>query len=98
MPKGMTDKTKYSIATKTTETNPAETNTTEFHSKTTREVISELRTSEDNGISEEEADARLSKYGLNLISGKHKRTALDIIIEQLKNIVLILLLSASVVS
>ena len=98
MPKGMTDKTKYSIATKTTETNPAETNTTEFHSKTTREVISELRTSEDNGISEEEADARLSKYGLNLISGKHKRTALDIIIEQLKNIVLILLLAASVVS
>ena len=68
------------------------------HSKTSKDVISKLATNEDTGITTDEAAARLSKYGLNLISGKHKRTALDIIIEQLKNIVLILLIAASIVS
>jgi Ca2+-transporting ATPase len=65
-----------------------------FHAKSVEETFIELATSE-NGLSSDEAKRRLKIYGENIISGKHKRTTLAILIDQFKNFILWLLFIAA---
>jgi len=69
----------------------------EFHSTDHEKVLAELRTT-NNGLSTEEVKRRQDEYGLNVISGKHKRTVFDIALDQFKNFLIILLIAAAGVS
>ncbi len=62
------------------------------------EIISELRTNLRNGLSENEAAKRLKLYGLNKIQTTNKRTAAKIFLEQFKNYLVLLLISAAILS
>lgn len=65
-----------------------------FHSQSTDEVLKKLQTSM-NGLSENEAQARLKKYGYNEFGKGKRRTLLDLFIAQFKNYIFILLLIAA---
>jgi Ca2+-transporting ATPase len=69
----------------------------DFHSSQVEEVLGTLGSTK-NGISREEAKNRLTKYGPNMISGAHRRTFFDIIIDQFKNFILLLLVAAVIVA
>jgi Ca2+-transporting ATPase len=69
----------------------------EFHSTDYENVLTELRTTA-NGLDSEEIRKRQEEYGLNVISGRHKRTVLDILIDQFKNFLILLLIAAAGVS
>lgn len=69
----------------------------EFHSVDCEKVLTELKTNA-SGLDAEEVKRRQEKYGLNTISGKHKRTILDILMDQFKNFLIILLIAAAGVS
>jgi len=65
--------------------------------KDEKEILSELKTSEQ-GLTSEEVKKRLNKYGPNLIGSQKPRSALSILFYQLKNWLIIMLLGASVIS
>ena len=69
----------------------------EWHSKETKDVLSELRTSE-KGLSREEADRRLEEFGYNELEGRKKVTPLQIFLRQFKDIFVIILLIATAIS
>ncbi|MBI2079143.1 cation-transporting P-type ATPase [Candidatus Micrarchaeota archaeon] len=69
----------------------------DYHALTVQQVLEKLNSSK-SGLNEKEAGFRLKKYGLNLISGKYKRTIFDIILDQFKNFLLILLILAAIIS
>ncbi|MFZ2969687.1 MAG: cation-transporting P-type ATPase [Minisyncoccia bacterium] len=62
-----------------------------------KEVLHNLKTSQD-GITEEEAEKRLSKFGKNTLPEKNKFTSLDIAIRQLKSPLVYILFIAALVS
>lgn len=68
-----------------------------WHSVTVDEVINRLESSKE-GISEQEAQARLEKYGPNELKAGTGNTPLKIFIEQFKNIFVIILLIATLIS
>ncbi len=68
-----------------------------WHSLEIREVLSELK-SRENGLTDKEAAVRLEKYGSNTISIKKGISPLKIFIEQFKNMLVLLLLAAALVS
>ncbi len=65
-----------------------------FHSKSADEVLYELASSYD-GIAEEEARKRFLKYGENVITNTHKRSTIDIFLNQFKNFIIWLLFIAA---
>lgn len=69
----------------------------EWHEKSAESVLTELGTS-FNGLSQTEAEARLAKYGLNVIPEKKKESALQMFLSQFKNFLVIILIAAAVVS
>ncbi len=69
----------------------------EWHSKKTENVLSELRTSK-RGLSREEADRRLEEFGYNELEGRKKVTPLQIFLRQFKDIFVIILLIATAIS
>ncbi|OXT06113.1 ATPase [Thermoanaerobacterium thermosaccharolyticum] len=62
------------------------------------EVSSNLKTDVNNGLSTEEANKRLEKYGPNNLSEKNKRTVLSMLLDQFKDYMVIILIIASIVS
>lgn len=68
-----------------------------FHSLSADETIKRLGSSDD-GLGESEAGARLEKYGLNEFGKGKKRTIIDLLVEQFKNYILILLIVAAAVA
>ncbi|MBI2575487.1 cation-translocating P-type ATPase [Candidatus Woesearchaeota archaeon] len=68
-----------------------------YHAAQIKHVLKELKTSE-NGISSEEAAARLKEYGPNELQKAGKRTALKILLEQFQNFLLLLLIAAGLLS
>ena len=69
-----------------------------WHSKTVEETLKVLKVDKDTGLSEEEAKSRLATYGSNeLVAGK-KTSALQIFLKQFKNLLLAILLGATVIS
>ena len=67
------------------------------YTKSSVDVIKELNSSTD-GLTDEEASIRLEKYGLNEIERTKQKTILEMIVEQLKDKMILILLLASVLS
>ena len=67
------------------------------YTKSSDNVIKELNSSNE-GLNEEEASIRLEKYGLNEIENKKQKTILEMLIEQLKDRMILILLLASILS
>ena len=70
----------------------------EFHSRTEEEVIRELEADEVNGLSDSQAQSRLSKYGKNVLAQKKPKTNLQRFAEQFKDVMILILLAAAAVS
>src|SRR3989344_8829038 len=69
-----------------------------FHKKTAREVILEFKTDSDIGLSQKEVGIRLLKYGKNKLPEKPKPPVIIHFIEQFKNLLVAILLIASLIS
>lgn len=67
------------------------------YTKSSIDVIKKLNSSID-GLNDEEASIRLEKYGLNEIERTKQKTILEMIIEQLKDKMILILLLASILS
>lgn len=65
-----------------------------YHAKSIEETLKEFETNE-NGLSENEAEKRLKKFGMNVFEYYKRRTLIDIVIEQFKNWLLLLLIIAA---
>ena len=68
-----------------------------WHAKTAEETLAALHTS-PHGLTAEEAAARLQTYGLNRLKERKKKSLLAMIWEQVKDVMVIILLIAAVVS
>lgn len=68
------------------------------HSTKKEELMIHLNTSEQEGISTDEAQKRLAEYGENRLKAKKKKTMLQRFIAQFKDIMIIILLIAAAVS
>lgn len=68
-----------------------------WHSLTSEEVLKELNTTID-GITLEEAEIRLKKYGFNKLNAKKKKNIFQKLLEQFKDFSIIILIIAAVVS
>lgn len=71
--------------------------TTPWHEQTAGEIYQELNTSED-GLSDAEAAERLSAYGANALRKKENRTIFQMLWEQLKDPMILILVGAAVLS
>lgn len=69
-----------------------------WHSLSAEEVLQKLRTPIDSGLSSEEVARRQEKYGLNQLQERPKRTFFQMVLDQLKSFVVILLIVAAVIS
>jgi magnesium-transporting ATPase (P-type) len=72
--------------------------TTDGHSMSALDVVSKLGSNEDKGLSSSEVRARRQKYGYNVIADVEQRSTTQILLLQFKNLPIILLLAASVLS
>ena len=63
-----------------------------WHTKSKEEVEKALETSFEKGLSEEEAAKRLEKYGSNELEHKKRRTIWNMIIDQFKDFMIIILI------
>lgn len=68
------------------------------HMSTEEEVLIKLGTSLENGLTAEQAEKSLEKYGKNALAEGKKKTMLQRFFEQLKDMMIIVLLVASAVS
>lgn len=69
-----------------------------WHTKSKEEVEKALETSFEKGLSEEEAVKRLEKYGSNELEHKKRRTIWNMLIDQFKDFMIIILIIAAIVS
>lgn len=69
-----------------------------FFSKTKEEVLQELAVDPNQGLSSEEANLRLEKYGPNKLKGKKKKSAVVLFLAQLKDMLIYVLLGAAVIT
>ena len=72
--------------------------TIKAHSIEINEVVKSLESSIDNGLSSEEVNSRLEKYGRNELIKEKGKTALQIFIGQFKDFLIYLLIFAIVIS
>ena len=68
-----------------------------YWAKTSEETIREFSSSE-SGLDDREIDERLAKYGLNDIPVRKKKSLFSLLISQLKDVLIIALIAASVIS
>ncbi|WP_212780048.1 calcium-translocating P-type ATPase, PMCA-type [Lactobacillus corticis] len=69
-----------------------------FYNKTPDQTASELSTSLQSGLSDQEAKARLEKYGRNQLAGAKKKTIFSRFIDQFKDFMIIVLIVAAFLS
>ncbi len=69
-----------------------------WHAVDYRVVIDRLETSIDNGLSSAEARRRLEKYGLNTIEAGRGKRLYEMVIEQVKNLFMLLLIAAIIIA
>ena len=69
-----------------------------MHSKTREELLRELSTDEARGLTAGEAAKRLAQYGPNKLQEAGKKTNLQRFLEQFKDVMIVILLLAAVVS
>ncbi len=70
----------------------------DFFSKTIAQVQSELKVDAKTGLSSDEAKVRIQKYGENKLNEKPKKTMIARFIEQMKDVMIIILLVAALIS
>ncbi len=69
-----------------------------FFDLSAQETAKELHTDAASGLTQEEAARRLSQYGENRLEGGKEKTILQMILEQLKDFLVIILMVAAVIS
>ncbi len=69
-----------------------------WYNKSVKQTVDELSVDMKKGLSGEEAESRIQKYGHNELKEKAKETMLQKIIKQLKDFLVIILIVASIVS
>ncbi len=69
-----------------------------YHSKDLSDLINELKTDRETGLTRQEASARREKYGLNVLKEKKKKSLAVRFLEQFKDVMIIILLIAAVIS
>ncbi|GAB4446409.1 MAG: cation-translocating P-type ATPase [Anaerolineales bacterium] len=68
-----------------------------WHTKSKDEAFAELHSAE-SGLSQKEAEARLAQYGPNEIQAAHRVSPWEILFEQFKNVLILILLGATAIS
>lgn len=71
--------------------------TNPWHAKTAGEILSELKTSQE-GLSDAEAAKRLQTFGANTLRRRESRSVLQMLLEQLKDPMILILIGASLLS
>jgi Ca2+-transporting ATPase len=66
--------------------------------KSTIEILKEFTVNSANGLSSEEATIRLEKHGRNKLKGKPKKSLITLFISQLKDMLIYVLLAATVIT
>jgi len=69
-----------------------------WHALSREDVLNQLGTGQDKGLSSKEAKDRLEKFGLNQLEEREKTTFLQMVLAQLNNFVVLMLIVASVIS
>ena len=69
-----------------------------WHTKEIKEIEKELATNLAFGLSEAEASSRLKQYGPNRLKEGKKRTPLGIFLDQFKDLMILILIGAAIVS
>jgi Ca2+-transporting ATPase len=69
-----------------------------FYNREADDVISGLKTSAAEGLSNDEAARRLKEYGFNQLTSKKKRTFLQMFMAQFRSFMIIVLLIAAIIS
>ena len=69
-----------------------------FHSKTTKEALSELQTDQAKGLTAAEVAARREKYGENKLREKKKKSTLRRFLDQFKDVMILILIAAAIIS
>ena len=69
-----------------------------WHSLSAEETLQRLETPPADGLSMAEAERRLKEYGPNQLVEKPRRTFLQLVLEQLKSFVILLLIGAAILS
>ena len=69
-----------------------------WHSAELNDLINELGTDEKLGLSSEEAQRRLEKYGKNQLNQKKNKTIAERFFDQFKDYMIIILLIAAAIS
>jgi Ca2+-transporting ATPase len=70
----------------------------EFHKQTVRAVSSRLEVTPENGLDNQEAQTRLEQYGPNTFDATHTVSAWRLFLNQFKDVLIIVLLVAAVIS
>lgn len=70
----------------------------EAYSRKAADVVQELQSDAQTGLTEETAAARLGEYGPNKLAEKKKKSLLARFIEQFKDVMILILLVAAVIS
>ena len=69
-----------------------------WFSKEKEEVFSELDVNPATGLTTQEAQKRIEKYGVNKLKGKGKKSMFELFLEQLQDTLIYVLLAASVIT
>lgn len=69
-----------------------------WFTKSQEEVLRELEVTAEKGLSTEEVNKRLEKYGPNKLKGKPKKTLLQLFLGQLKDVLIYVLIGAAVIN
>src|SRR4051794_24822240 len=69
-----------------------------WHSKSSQEVLKELQTDSQIGLTEMEARSRLAQYGYNKLQGRKRKSVIGLFIAQLKNWLIYVLLAAVIIT
>ena len=69
-----------------------------WHAMSAEEVVEQLKTPIQDGLSSEEAARRMAKFGPNELKEAPHRSFLSLVFDQLKSLVIILLIVASIIS
>ncbi|MCD4673080.1 MAG: hypothetical protein K8R77_10490 [Anaerolineaceae bacterium] len=68
-----------------------------WHALSAKQVLEKLETVEKVGLTSQEAAERLEKHGLNQLKEKPRPTFFALVIDQLRNFIVIMLIVAAVI-
>lgn len=71
---------------------------TDWHLKTSEEIVQFLESDESRGLTQQEAEIRLEKYGLNELVDKGQKSWWKILIDQFKGMMVVILFVSALIS